>query len=223
MAWELRNGAYWRPLMAGDDYQNVVEEVVFAQGEADLLTGQWCACGYYVVSGELVVGEQCVGQDTLLWITAGCSLPARITKSVHAVFIGTKRALGEGDASYQVFIEPELAWSRPLEDGMTASRHMVRAEDWGVKIQTCIYTCGFRHAWHSHAHAHGIYVLEGVLRNDFTRGQDSFYGPGEFALTPAHAEVLHEPAPGDGCVRYLFVGDGPFDFIVDGVDLYGKH
>lgn len=105
---------------------------------------------------------------------------------------------------------------------MTASRHMVRAEDWGVKIQTCIYTRGFRHMRHSHAFAHGIYVLEGVLRNDVAPGQNSFYGPGEFALTPAHAEVLHQPAPGDGSVRYLFVGDGPFDFIVDGVDLYNK-
>ena len=62
----------------------------------------------------------------------------------------------------------------------------------------------------------------GLLRNDVAPGQDCFYGPGEFALTPAHAEVLHEPAPGDGSVRYLFVGDGPFDFIVDGVDLYGR-
>ena len=86
--------------MVGDEFNNVVEEVVFAQGTADLLVGQRFVCGYYVVSGELEVGE--------------------------------------------------------------------------------------------------------------------------FALTPAHAEVLHEPAPGDGSVRYLFVGDGPFDFIVDGVDLYNK-
>lgn len=86
--------------MVGDEFNNVVEEVVFAQGTADLLVGQRFVCGYYAVSGELEVGE--------------------------------------------------------------------------------------------------------------------------FALTPAHAEVLHEPAPGDGSVRYLFVGDGPFDFIVDGVDLYNK-
>lgn len=56
----------------------------------------------------------------------------------------------------------------------------------------------------------GYYVVSGELE------------VGEFALTPAHAEVLHEPALGDGSVRYLFVGDGPFDFIVDGVDLYNK-
>ena len=70
MAWELRDGAYWRPLMTGDEFNNVVEEVVFAQGAADLLAGQRFVCGYYVVSGELVVGERCIGPNTLLWIAA---------------------------------------------------------------------------------------------------------------------------------------------------------
>lgn len=43
--------------MVGDEFNNVVEEVVFAQGTADLLVGQRFVCGYYVVSGELEVGE----------------------------------------------------------------------------------------------------------------------------------------------------------------------
>ena len=51
MAWELRGAACRRSLMVGDEFQNVVEEVVLAQGAADLLSGQWCVCGYYVVSG----------------------------------------------------------------------------------------------------------------------------------------------------------------------------
>lgn len=84
MAWELRDGAYRRPLMVGDEFQNVVEEVVFAQGAADLLSGQRCVCGYYVVSGELVVGERSLGPDTLLWIMAGSSLSARITSKPEA-------------------------------------------------------------------------------------------------------------------------------------------
>lgn len=220
MAWELCNGVYRRVLMSEREFANAVDEVVISEGELDLLAGCSTACGYYIVAGSLQVGEAVLEHDTLLWITGGSSLVAYALGNVHTVRIVTRCELAEEGPVYQVFLEPQIAWSRPLEDGMTASRHMVRAEDWGVKVQTCIYTRGFKHAWHSHAHAHGIFVLEGVLRNDFAPGQDSFFGPGEFALTRPHQEVLHEPAPGPGSVRYLFIGDGPFDFIVDGKDLY---
>lgn len=222
MTWERCNGGLRRSLMEGDGFANEVDELVLGRGDHDLLAGQSHVCGYYVVSGELTLDGRTVGPDTLLWIVAGRSLPAEAKTTVHVVRIVTGVALVDDDASYQLFVEPELPWSRPPADGMTASRHMVRAEDWGVKIQTCIYTRAFKHAWHSHAHAHGIYVLEGVVRNDFESGQDAFFGPGEFALTPAGQEVLHEPASPEVPVRYLFVGDGPFDFIVDGKDLYNQ-
>lgn len=219
MAWTWRDGAYRRMLMGGKEFENTVEELVLPAGDIDLLANCDCVSGYYVVAGKLQVDDRVLRNDALIWIEGGSSCEARALDNVHAVRIVTSRPLAE-ERQCQVIVESEVAWSRPLEDGMTASRHMIRAEDWGVKVQTCIYTRGFRHMWHSHAHAHLIFVLEGMLRNDFEPGQDSFYGPGECALTPAGQEVLHEPAPGPGSVRYLFVGDGPFDFIVDGKDLY---
>ncbi|MBO6047632.1 MAG: hypothetical protein J6P61_07830 [Erysipelotrichaceae bacterium] len=219
--WQIKNNCYSRTLMGKDEYNVCVEEQVWNTGHHDLLEDKTCICGYYIIDGSLSLYDQHFHKDMLIWIDGGQVFNVLFENSAHVLYIETMKPLLE-TFSYQLFDDHELTWSRPLADGMTASKHMIKAEDYGVKIQNCIYTKDFEHAWHTHTAAHGFYVLEGMLQYDFEDGRKGIYGPGEFVASKPGENILHVQAPESSYCKYIFIGDGPFDFIVDGVNLYGR-
>ncbi len=220
-AWARKNDVWSRVLMDPGTFHVRVEERVLCGQTVDLLKETDCACGYYIVRGTLLFEGERFEKDTFLWFTAGDACAVETEGQPVVIFIGSTRKRAAGKTVFQRFDEQKIPWSRPLTDGMTANRHMIRAEEWGVKIQTCIYTKGFHHERHSHSAAHGFYVLEGMLYWQTGVEEAQIFGPGEFAVSGTDTEMLHEVADGCPYCRYLFIGDGPFDFIVNGVDIYG--
>lgn len=219
--WTYKNNHYYKTLMGFDQYNCNVEEQVWNAGASDLLKDVHHVIGYYIIDGTIHLYDESYGKDTLLWITGGHAFNILSSDNVHVIAIETKVSLKE-ETAYESFKDSQIAWTKPLCDGMTASRHMIKAEDYGVKIQTCIYTKDFVHQWHTHTAAHGFYVLSGMLEYDFDDGRKGIYGPGEFALSKPGDVILHVEAPHSAFCKYLFIGDGPFDFIVNGENQYGK-
>lgn len=219
--WTYKNNHYYRTLMKAGEYNCNAEEQVYNPGVSDLLKNVEHVIGYYIIDGTMTIYDQTFQKDTLLWITGGKSLSMITAENLHVIAIETQMALKE-ETNYTSYHDADLAWSHPLADQMTASRHMIRPEDYGVKIQTCIYTKDFIHQWHTHTCAHGFYVLSGMLEYDFDDGQKHIYGPGEFAVSKPGDKILHVEAPHAVYCKYLFIGDGPFDFIVNGENIYGK-
>ena len=220
--WLKETDYYRRVLMDQSEYKIHVEERVYNTGLIDLLKGQTHVCGIFLLEGDIHYYDQTYRRYSLLWIDQGTNLIVNVDHSFKILFMETEMPLKEGALHLQVFDDDALSWSRPLEEGVTASKHMVKPEDYGVKIQTCIYTHNFVHEWHTHTAAHGFYVLEGMLEYDFEGEGVSYYGPGEFVASKPGDEIMHVQAPDASYCKYLFIGDGPFDFIVNGVNLYGQ-
>lgn len=220
--WLKADNYYRRVLMSQDEYQIHVEERVYATGLIDLLEGERQVCGTFLLDDELTYYDQTYPRYTLLWFDHGTHFKVLFQHSCKVLFLKTKKERSSGPLKLRVFDDARLTWSRPIEEEMTASKHMITPEEDGVKIQTCIYTRGFTHAWHTHTAAHGFYVLEGMLEYDFKEGEPRYYGPGEFVASKPGDQILHVQAPDASYCKYLFIGDGPFDFIVDGVNLYGQ-
>ena len=219
--WERQNETWCRVLMDPGICHVGVRELVLTDENYDLLEKKAHICGYYIVSGALTCQDMKLGKDTMIWFTGGNRFPVKTQEAPRVILIETEQPLKTQDPVFQVFEEERIPWSRDLKEGITASRHMIRPEEFGVKVQTCIYTRNFRHERHSHSTAHGFYVLEGMLAYQTGDRERQILGPGEFAMSLAGEQMLHEPARGSWC-RYLFIGDGLFDFLVDGVDQYNK-
>lgn len=95
---------------------------------------------------------------------------------------------------------------------------MIKAEDYGVKFQTGIYIRDCDIAWHTHSIAHGFYVLDGILKVSY-KNHFECYRLGEFVVTEANESITHHQVEGEDYVRYVFIANGIFDFIVNGVNL----
>jgi quercetin dioxygenase-like cupin family protein len=81
----------------------------------------------------------------------------------------------------------------------------VNDPDTGMSVQKIRYAAGFTNVWHRHNCAHGIYVLDGVLR---THAGD--FGPGSFIWFPEGMLMQHGATP-DNDVNVLFITNKPFD------------
>ena len=220
--WTKHDQYYSKTLMSKTEYNIQVEEQVWNSGIIDLLKDQKYICGYYIVSGELTIYDITYHKDTLIWFTGGTSFNINSKDNAHLIYMETNRELTDQKLAYKAYIDQDLSWAKPIGDEMTSSKHMITAEEYGVKIQTGIYTKDFDHAWHTHSAAHGFYVLNGMLKFDFENGNKGIYGPGEFIASSPGEQVLHLQAEGSSYCKYLFIGDGPFDFIVNGINLYKK-
>lgn len=67
------------------------------------------------------------------------------------------------------------------------------------------YPAGMVARRHRHTAAHTIVVIDGVMD---ANGQ--LLGPGSYAHFPGGTPMLHQPAPGSGCL-FVIIFDGPFD------------
>lgn len=74
----------------------------------------------------------------------------------------------------------------------------------GMMVLLVKYQAGFNNPWHTHPHAHGMYVLEGVLTT-----HDGEYGPGSWVWFPEGGWIEHG-ASVKGDLTFLFVTNKKF-------------
>ena len=82
---------------------------------------------------------------------------------------------------------------------------LVDDPDTGMNVLKVKYVAGFTNTWHRHNCAHGMYVLDGILR---THAGD--YGPGSFVWFPEGMLMEHGATP-ENDVTILFITNKPFD------------
>lgn len=81
----------------------------------------------------------------------------------------------------------------------------IQDEDTGMAVWKLCYKAGFTNPHHKHDCAHGMYVLDGILR---TSAGD--FGPGEFVWFPAGTEMFHGATP-ENDVTCLFITNKAFN------------
>ena len=81
----------------------------------------------------------------------------------------------------------------------------VEDEDTGMTVSKARYKAGFVNKSHTHNCAHGMYVLDGILRT--SKGD---FGPGEFVWF-REGEVMFHGATPETDVDFLFITNKPFD------------
>ncbi len=98
---------------------------------------------------------------------------------------------------------PEVDYKLPV-------KHLHEDSATGMSILKMKYDAGFVNPWHTHNCAHGMYVLDGILRT--SKGD---FGPGEFVWFPEVERMFHG-ATEDNDVCFLFVTNKPFDIEYEG-------
>lgn len=216
--WKQKERYYYKILMDKEHFGVELDEIVLLRGNQEIINKNKYAFGYYILDGEITIHDKTYTQNTLLWFTGGKTLSIFLQKNVHALFIESHTLLKSEEITFDVFIDELIEWNHPLKEKSCCSRHMIKAEDYGIKFQTGIYTKGCEIPWHTHSIAHGFYVLDGILKVSYN---DKFelYGPGEFVVTEANEYITHHQVEDSDYVRYIFIANGIFDFIVDGVTL----
>ena len=76
--------------------------------------------------------------------------------------------------------------------------------DSGMQIFLMRYDAGFTNVWHTHPHAHGMWVIDGTLKS-----HDGEYGPGSFVWFPEGAWMEHGATKDNDCT-FLFITNKPF-------------
>lgn len=75
----------------------------------------------------------------------------------------------------------------------------------GVRVSLNFYPKGYVTKWHTHPCAHGMYVLEGILKT-----HEGVYGPGSFVWFPEGIMAEHG-ATAETDVLTLFITNKRFD------------
>ncbi|HEX2988347.1 MAG TPA: cupin domain-containing protein [Chloroflexota bacterium] len=78
-------------------------------------------------------------------------------------------------------------------------------DETGMRVNLCFYPKGFVTKWHTHPCAHGMYVLEGILKT-----HEGVYGPGSFVWFP-EGIVAEHGATAETDVLTLFITNKRFD------------
>ena len=76
--------------------------------------------------------------------------------------------------------------------------------DTGMQVFLIRYRVGFTNIWHSHPCAHGMYVLDGVLRT-----HEGEHGPGSFVWFDEGGWMEHGATADNDCT-FLFITNKPF-------------
>ena len=90
-------------------------------------------------------------------------------------------------------------------DGDLAAKQLIEDPDTGMSVMKMKYFAGFTNEWHTHNCAHGMYVLDGILKT-----HAGSFGPGSFVWFPEGMEMEHG-ATQDNDVTLLFIANKPLD------------
>ncbi len=77
-------------------------------------------------------------------------------------------------------------------------------QETGVMVLKVKYQAGFTNTWHTHPNAHGMYVLDGVLKT-----HEGEHGPGSFVWFPEGGWMQHG-ATANNDVTVLFITNKKF-------------
>jgi quercetin dioxygenase-like cupin family protein len=86
-----------------------------------------------------------------------------------------------------------------------AAKQLIRDPDTGMSVMKMTYFAGFTNEWHTHNCAHGMYVLDGILKTH--AGE---FGPGSFVWFPEGMKMEHG-ATQNNDVTFLFIANKPLD------------
>ncbi len=90
--------------------------------------------------------------------------------------------------------------------GMSSYRKLLHEDgETGVTVLLNFYPKGYVTKWHTHPCAHGMYVLEGILKT-----HEGVYGPGSFVWFP-EGIVAEHGATAETDVLTLFITNKRFD------------
>jgi quercetin dioxygenase-like cupin family protein len=84
-------------------------------------------------------------------------------------------------------------------DGDLAAKQLIDDPDTGMSVIKMKYFAGFTNERHTHNCAHGMYVLDGILKT-----HAGSFGPGSFVWFPEGIEMEHG-ATQDNDVTFLFI------------------
>jgi len=84
-------------------------------------------------------------------------------------------------------------------DGDLAAKQLIEDPDTGMSVMKMKYFAVFTNEWHTHNCAHGMYVLDGILKT-----HAGSFGPGSFVWFPEGMEMEHGATP-DNDVTSLFI------------------
>ena len=90
-------------------------------------------------------------------------------------------------------------------NGDLAAKPLIEDPDTGMSVMKMKYFAGFTNEWHTHPCAHGMYVLDGILKT-----HAGSFGPGSFVWFPEGMEMEHG-ATQDNDVTFLFIANKPLD------------
>lgn len=96
------------------------------------------------------------------------------------------------------------AFPLPQINGEISVKPVFDDPDTGMQVMMLRYPAGFTNTWHTHPCAHGMYVLDGVLKT-----HEGEYGPGNFVWFSEGGWMEHG-ATEDNDVTCLFVTNKPF-------------
>jgi quercetin dioxygenase-like cupin family protein len=84
-------------------------------------------------------------------------------------------------------------------------KELISDPDTGMSVLKITYKAGFTNVWHRHNCAHGMYVLDGILKT-----HAGSFGPGSFVWFP-EGMLMEHGATQDNDVTLLFITNKPFD------------
>ncbi len=108
----------------------------------------------------------------------------------------------------EVFDANAMDWQERLVPQLGKAlfaKPFVEDPETGVTVRLVKYPAGFTNTWHTHPHAHGMYVLDGTL----VTHQGSF-GPGHFVWFP-EGMLMQHGATQDRDVTVLFITNRKFE------------
>jgi quercetin dioxygenase-like cupin family protein len=108
----------------------------------------------------------------------------------------------------QSFDSNDMPWEESYVEQLKMSipvKEFIEDPETGVSVRKIRYTAGFTNPWHTHPCAHGIYVLDGLLKT-----HAGTFGPGSFIWFPEGMLMEHGATP-DNDVTILFITNKEFD------------
>jgi quercetin dioxygenase-like cupin family protein len=162
-------------------------------------------------AGEALYAAALTGHDQ----AAGLSREPVTVAGVHSLRDGYRSnhdgriAMDEQvSGQLQSFDSNTMPWGELYIDQLKVGvplKAFVEDPDTGMSVQMIRYEAGFTNPWHRHNCAHGIYVLDGMLKT-----HAGTFGPGSFLWFP-EGMMMEHGATEERDVVTLFITNKPFD------------
>ena len=107
----------------------------------------------------------------------------------------------------KIFKLDEIEWIKLVNDHngqVLFDKRLVNDSKTGMQVNISKYPAGYMTTWHTHSHAHGMYVIEGRLKTNL-----GIVEPGNFVWFP-EGEVMEHGATDEEDCTVVFITNAPF-------------